>query len=213
LCRGTLTLLADQGHNAVGLSLTGGPPPSAGADPEERQVKNRLNAMKMAEILKVRLDCLNYHGSDSGQFNPPIIYRSGSEITGERYKEFTEILLDKYKPDLVFTRWPIDFHMDHRVASLLTHNAWLRDGKKFALYYMEAERGTQTQNFYPTHCVDITSVEERTHEAWKANTLWYDKMWPLRDLMRHMCGAEHGCKVAEAFNHHPQSPSTPALPG
>jgi LmbE family N-acetylglucosaminyl deacetylase len=210
---GTLTLLADQGHHVVALSLTGGPPPGPGADPEERSVKNRLNAMKMAKILKIRLDCLNYGGSNSGQFTLPVVYGTGSEITGQRYKEFTELLLDKYKPDIVFTHWPIDFHMDHRAASLLTYSAWLSSGKKFPLYYMEAELGTQTQNFYPTHYVDITSVEERTHEAWKANTLWYDKIWPLHDLMRRMRGAEHSCKVAEAFNHHPQSPATPALPG
>src|SRR5580704_5006480 len=48
---GALTLYADQGHDVVGLTLTGGPPPSPDANPEERSVKNRLNAMKMAEIL------------------------------------------------------------------------------------------------------------------------------------------------------------------
>ena len=143
---GTLTLYADQGHDVVALSLTGGPPPPRNANREERGVKNRLNAMRMAEILKIRLDCLNYGGSNSGQFRLPIVYGSGSEITGQRYKEFTEILLDKYKPDIVFTHWPIDFHMDHRAASLLTYSAWLAAGKKFPLYYMEAELGTQTQN-------------------------------------------------------------------
>src|ERR1700683_3938905 len=91
---GTLTLYADQGHDVVGLSLTGGPPPPRNANPEERRVKNRLNAMRMAEILKIRLDCLDYSGSNSGQFRLPIVYGSGSEITGQRYKEFTEILLD-----------------------------------------------------------------------------------------------------------------------
>jgi hypothetical protein len=35
---------------------------------------------------------------------------------------------------------------------------------------MEAEMGTQTQNFYPTHDVDITPMEERTHQAWLADT-------------------------------------------
>jgi len=209
---GTLTLYADQGHDVVALSLSGGPPPPPDASPEERQVKNRRNAMKMAEILKIRLECLNYTGSNSGQFKLPIVYGTASEITGQRYKEFTEILLDKYKPDIVFTHWPIDFHMDHRAASLLTYSAWLAAGKKFPLYYMEAELGTQTQNFYPTHYVDITTVEERTHQAWQADTLFYEDVWPLHDRMRRMRGAEHGCKVAEAFNHHPQSPTTPALP-
>ena len=209
---GTLTLYADKGHDVVALSLSGGPPPAPDANPEERQVKNRRNAMKMAEILKIRLECLNYSGSNSGQFRLPIVYGTASEISGKRYQEFTEILLDKYKPDIVFTHWPIDFHMDHRAASLLTYSAWLAGGKKFPLYYMEAESGTQTQNFFPTHYVDITVVEDRTHQAWLADTLFYADVWPQHDLMRRMRGREHGCKVAEAFNHQPQSPAMPALP-
>lgn len=79
---GTLTLYADQGHDVVGLSLTGGPPPQSDADPEERSVKNRLNAMRMAEILKIRLDCLNYSGSNSGQFRLPIVYGAAVKSQG-----------------------------------------------------------------------------------------------------------------------------------
>jgi LmbE family N-acetylglucosaminyl deacetylase len=209
---GTLALFADQGHDVVALSITGGPPPSPSANPGDHSVKAHLDSMKFAEILKIRLECLNYGGSNSGQFTVPIVYGSACELSGQRYKEFTEILLDKYKPDIVFTHWPIDFHMDHRAASLLTYEAWLRGGKKFPLYYMEPELGTQAQNFFPTDYVDITPVEERTHQGWMALTLWYDAIWPLHDRMRRFRGAEHGCKVAEAFNHHQQSPRTPALP-
>jgi LmbE family N-acetylglucosaminyl deacetylase len=203
-----LTLFADQGHDVVALTLTGGPPPPPDANAEVRAVRNRLDSQKAADILKIRLDCLNYSGGNMEQFR----YGTACEISGQRYKDFTELLLEKYKPDIVFTHWPIDVHMDHRAASLLTYTAWLHSGKKFPLYYMEAELGTQTQNFFPTHYVDITTVEQRTHEAWKALSLWYDAVWPLHDRMRQMRGAEHGCKVAEAFNHHPQSPALPSLP-
>src|ERR1041385_6067384 len=51
---GSLALYADQGHDVVGLSLSGGPPPAPDANPEERRVKNRRNAIRMAEILKIR---------------------------------------------------------------------------------------------------------------------------------------------------------------
>ena len=192
----------------MALTLTGGPPPAADANPEVRAVRNRLDAIRAAEILKIRLECLNCSGGNMEQFR----YGTACEINEQRYKEFTELLLDKYKPDIVITHWPIDVHMDHRAASLLTYTAWLHSGKKFPLYYMEAELGTQTQNFFATHYVDITAVEQRTHEAWKALTLWYDDVWPLHDRMRRMRGGERGCKVAEAFNHHPQSPAYPALP-
>jgi LmbE family N-acetylglucosaminyl deacetylase len=109
--------------------------------------------MRGAEILKIRLKCLNYSGGNMEQFR----YGTACELNGQRYKEFTELLLDKYKPDIVFTHWPIDVHMDHRAASLLTYTAWLHSGKKFPLYYMEADLGTQTQNFFPTHYIDITA--------------------------------------------------------
>ncbi len=36
---GTLTLFADQGHDVVALSITGGPPPTPDRNPEEREVK------------------------------------------------------------------------------------------------------------------------------------------------------------------------------
>src|SRR5215813_11749276 len=48
---GTLALFADQGHDVVALSLTGGPPPSPDANPEMRAVRNRLDSMRAADIL------------------------------------------------------------------------------------------------------------------------------------------------------------------
>src|SRR2546429_477739 len=135
-------------------------------NPEQMKKLNRRSVLRQAPALAGTAAALLPHGTDSGQVKPPIVYGSGYEITGQRYKEFTEILLDKYKPDIVFTHWPIDFPMDHRAASLLTYSAWLASGKKFPLYYMEAELGTQTQNFYPTHYVDITAVEQRTRPSW-----------------------------------------------
>ena len=119
-------MFADQGHNVVALSLTGGPPPPD-ADPKVRSVRKRLDDIKAAEILKIRLECLNYSGGNMEQFR----YGTACEISPQRYKEFTELLLDKHKPDIVFTHWPIDVHMDHRAASLLTYTAWLHGGEKF----------------------------------------------------------------------------------
>jgi LmbE family N-acetylglucosaminyl deacetylase len=63
--------------------------------------------------------------------------------------------MDKYKPDILFTHWPIDFHMDHRAASLLTYSAWLASGKKFPLLLHGSGIGNADANFFPTHYVDI----------------------------------------------------------
>jgi LmbE family N-acetylglucosaminyl deacetylase len=89
---GTLTLFADQGHDVVALSITGGPPPTPDMNPEEREVKNRLNAMRMAEILKIRLVCMKYHGSSSvmrhilSSRTPHAIFQPSSQIGDERMR-------------------------------------------------------------------------------------------------------------------------------
>jgi LmbE family N-acetylglucosaminyl deacetylase len=208
---GTMALFARQGHSVLALSLTGGPPPDPATTPTTRQARRRLEAIKSAEILGARLVCLNYSGSDSGADGGSVVHRSGSEISGERYQAFTSVLMD-HKPSLVITHWPIDFHMDHRAASLLTYSAWLESGRAFPLYYMEAELGLQTQDFWPTHYVDISSVEDRKRESCFANAETINEWWPLHESMHQMRGRERGCKAAEAFNHHPQSPTRPALP-
>jgi molybdenum-dependent DNA-binding transcriptional regulator ModE len=72
------------------------------------------------------------------------------------------------------------------------------------------ELGQQTQDFWPTHYVDITDVAERKKSAAYANTLTVEGWWPLHDQMQRSRGNEKGCKFAEAFNRHPQGPNEPA---
>ncbi len=60
------------------------------------------------------------------------------------------------QPDLVFTHWPIDNDEDHRADSLIVNDAWLRMGKKSALYYYEVSNGEDTLHSSPTHYVDIS---------------------------------------------------------
>lgn len=40
--------------------------------------------------------------------------------------------------------------------------------------------------------------------GWKLSP-WYDTVWPPSRTMRRMRGAERGCRVAEALNHHPRA--------
>ena len=74
-------------------------------------------------------------------------------------------LLESEKPDVVFTQWPIDNHRDHRATSTLVHDAWLRMGKRFALYYYEVSDGEDTLLFHPTDYVDISQTEGRKRAA------------------------------------------------
>jgi LmbE family N-acetylglucosaminyl deacetylase len=195
-CGGTMALYANLGHEVIALSLTHGDSKSiatkVGMPPKELAAKRSADAIKSCAILRGRmifLDQIDLH----------------TEVNAGWYEKFGQLLLAE-QPDVVFTHWPIDTHPDHRAASLLTYDAWLRGGRKFALYFYEVELGQQTQVFQPNHYVDIAKVENQKREACFANTITIQGWWPLHEAMQRFRGMECGCKVAEAFVHHVESP-------
>ena len=101
--------------------------------PQELAAKRYADALRSCELLKCRTVALNY-------------INRGTEVTMSRYKEFGDLLLNE-KPGIVFTHWPIDTHPDHRAASLLTYDAWLRAGKKFPLCFYEVELAAANAGF------------------------------------------------------------------
>jgi LmbE family N-acetylglucosaminyl deacetylase len=188
-CGGTMALYANLGHDVVAISLTRGDSTSIarslGMSNQELAAKRSADAVRSCQILKSRMIFLD-------QVNGDTIVNVSS------YDKFGHVLMDQ-KPAVVFTHWPIDTHRDHRTASLLAYDAWLRSGRNFALYFYEVELGTQTQNFEPNHYVDITQVEELKRQACFANALTVQGWWPLHEAMQRFRGMEHGCKAAEAF--------------
>ena len=201
-CGGTIALCADRGYEVIALSLTRGDSESIAASlhmsPPELAARRYADAQRSCMLLHCQMAALHY-------------INRGTEVTMARYKEFGDALLER-KPDIVFTHWPIDTHPDHRAASLLTYDAWLRADRKFPLYFYEVESGQQTQDFWPTHYVDITAVADRKKTACYANTLTVEGWWPIHEQMQRARGYEKGCEFAEAFNRHPQSPNEPASP-
>ena len=194
-CGGTMALYANLGHNVVAVSLTRGDSSSIarslGMPNQELAAKRSAHAVQSCQILKSRMVFLDQVNGDT-------------MVNESSYKKFGDVLMDQ-KPAIVFTHWPIDTHRDHRTASLLTYDAWLRSGRSFALYFYEVELGTQTQNFEPNHYVDITEVEELKRQACFANALTVKGWWPLHETMQRFRGMEHGCKAAEAFVSHIQA--------
>ena len=117
-------------------------------------------------------------------------------------------VLDEEKPDVVLTHWPIDTTRDHSVCSLLVFDAWLRLGRKSALYYYEVQAGEQTPSphFRPTHYVDITAVEGRKREANFAHASQdVASYYPLHEALHRFRGIEYRVKYAEGFARHVQS--------
>ncbi|MGH7867075.1 MAG: PIG-L deacetylase family protein, partial [Candidatus Dormibacteraceae bacterium] len=150
-------------------------------------------ARKACEILKAR-------PALAGQVN-------GNAIVDPAHYDAYQKIMEAERPDVVFTQWPIDNHPDHRATWALTYNAWLRVGKRFALYYYEVSNGEDTMQFSPNHFVDITATEPRKRSACYAHASQTpDKFYELQDQVARFRGIERGCKRAEAYIHQVQSP-------
>jgi LmbE family N-acetylglucosaminyl deacetylase len=195
-CGGTMARLVDLGHEVVALYLTRGEAGVPGKTAAEAGTVRSAEAQRACELLKARA---LFAGQADG----------ATEVTAARYDDFRK-LLDGEWPQAVFTHWPIDGHRDHRATSLLVYDAWLACGRRFALYYYEVSTGEETQHFRPTHYVDITAVEARKRAAcWAHASQDPAKFYAYHEDMHRFRGFEAGCKRAEAFVHHEQSPAGP----
>jgi LmbE family N-acetylglucosaminyl deacetylase len=195
-CGGTIARYTDLGQEVVLLYLNKGEwTDRPSYDPAPVRVGE---ATKACEILKAR-------PAFAGQIDGKAI------VDSAHYEQFHR-LLEAEHPNVVFTHWPIDNHADHRALSLLVYEAWLRMGRKFALYYYEVSNGEDTVQFAPTHYVDITGFESRKRAACYAHASQApDKFYALQEMVTRMRGIECGCKQAEGYIRHVQSPDF-ALP-
>jgi len=191
---GAMALWSDSGHEVVSAYLTRGEAGIQGKSYEESAKIRTAEALTACEILKVRPEFL-------GQID------GNCEITRERYSQIIDFI-KREAPDIIITHWPIDTHRDHRICSVLVYDAWLRLGRKSALYYGEVMSGVQSQNFSPTDYIDITGVAEKKHKACFAHVSQkieedYQESHGEMEIFR---GMESGCKFAEAYIRHVQSP-------
>jgi LmbE family N-acetylglucosaminyl deacetylase len=196
-CGGVMLRCAERGDEVVAAYLTAGEAGIAGLRHDEAARIRKAEAAGACAILGARPAFI-------GQVD------GAAEITPRRYEEM-RAFLSQEKADLVFAHWPVDTHRDHRIASVLVYDAWLGLGRAFALYYFEVMTGTQTQNFFPTHFVDISSVMERKHRASFAHVSQsieadYGKYHGRMETYR---GMQRGVQAAEAFAIHEQSREVP----
>ena len=187
---GTMCLLTDAGHEVVSVYLTRGEAGIKGKSHAEAATIREAEAKAACKVTGARpLFLSQIDGS--------------TEINKERYQEMRE-MLEREKPDVVITHWPIDGHRDHAVCGILVLDAWKRLGRCFDLYYFEVMTGSQTQMFHPTDFVDITATRDRKHKACychESQSLqgvmedWHIPMERFR-------GIECRCRFAEAFVRH-----------
>jgi N-acetylglucosamine malate deacetylase 1 len=195
-CGGTISRYTDLGHEVVLLYLNRGEMGIPNQPGAEAGAVRTSEAQIACRILKARPV---FAGQMDGM----------SEVNSARYEEYRKIIHQE-QPDIVFTHWPIDNHADHRVNSLLVHDAWLWMGKCFRFYYYEVSNGEDTLLFSPTHYVDITSYEARKRTACFAHASQApEKFYPLQEQICRFRGIESGYMYAEAFIRFTQSSDLP----
>lgn len=197
-CGGTIARYTDLGHQVVAIYLTRGERGEPPKTWEETGKIREAEARKACEILKARPVFV-------GQVNGMV------EVTYARYEEYRKIL-EAENPDIVFSHWPLDRHEDERANASLVYDAWRHNGQKFGLYYYEVMTGHFTLQFSPTHYVDITATEPRKRQALYAHeSKDFKTLYAEVEEVSRFRGDEFGCKHAEAFIRHVQSPDV-ALP-
>lgn len=189
-CAGTTARYTALGHSVVLLYLNRGEGYCGAASLGHCAEIRTAEAGKACRILKAR-------AVFAGQYD-------GRAIVDQPHYESFARVLDAENPDVVFTHWPIDNHRDHRAVSMLTLDAWLRGGKRFALYYYEVAEDTMM--FSPGDYVDISSVEPNRRAACYAHASQQpDKWYPKQVEITRFRGVESGFPQAEAFLRHRES--------
>lgn len=194
-CGGTVARYADLGYEVVLLYLNDGVP-----DGRPRDGVRVAEARRACAILGAR-------PAFEGQVDGDAV------VDRPHYQHFRETLRAE-RPDVVFTHWPIDNHADHRAMAALAYDAWLHLGRAFPLYYYEVSNGEDTVQFAPTHYVDVSTTAPRKRLACFAHASQSpDKFYPLQEQVTSLRGLERGCRQAEGFIRHVQSPDGGLPPG
>jgi len=201
-CGGTLTQYAALGHPVTVVYLTRGERGISGKSLDDAA---KIRSAECAAACKIIGATPVFFGQIDG----------ATEVTRTQVDAMRR-LLDAAHPYLVFTHWPVDTHMDHQVASVLTIRAWMEGGLRASrLYFFEVNSGSQTEGFLPNTYVDISSVVEQkkaalfAHVSQDGQGIWREH----HEIMAQWRGREAGVPAAEAFVHLNRDDHTHHLPG
>ncbi len=188
-CAGTLARYVELGHVATVIYLTRGERGIRGKSLDESATIRTAECEKACQIIGAKP---LFFGQIDG----------ATEATRTHVDAMTK-LLSAENPDVVFTHWPIDTHMDHQVASFLTMRACMALQPHPRLYFFEVNTGSQSQGFLPDTYVDVSTVLEKkkaalfAHESQDGKGVWRDH----HEVIAAWRGREAGVRAAEAFVH------------
>jgi N-acetylglucosamine malate deacetylase 1 len=186
-CGGTLARYAAAGHVVTVVYLTRGEAGIQGKTHAEAAAIRSAECEAACRILGAR-------ARFAGQID-------GGAVVDAKAAQSMGRLLAELSPDVLLTQWPIDTHLDHQAASILTYRAWLAGGRKSELFYFEVNLGSQTMGFRPTDYIDITAVVEKkkaalfAHKSQDGEAIWRKHHQPMAEFR----GREIGRPAAEAF--------------
>lgn len=200
-CAGTLARYALEGHAVTVIYLTRG----------ERGIRDKgLEEAARIRSAEAENACatLGARAVFFGQID-------GATELARAQVESMSRLLGAEKPDVIFTHWPVDSHMDHQVASILTTRAWMALGETAQFYFFEVNSGSQSRGFFPNTYVDISSVLEKkksalfAHVSQNGRGIWSEH----HEIIASWRGREAGVAAAEAFVHMNRGIQKWGLPG
>ena len=200
-CGGTLARYVESGHSVTIVYLTRGERGIRDKGLDESAKIRTAECEKACQIMGARP---RFFGQIDG----------ATEITRGHVDTMTKILGEE-KPDVIFTHWPVDTHMDHQVASILSIRSWMASGERPLLYFFEVDTGSQSQGFLPNTYVDVTSVLAKKKEALFAHVsqdgpgIWREH----HEIIAQWRGREAGVAAAEAFVHLDRHTTKNKLPG
>lgn len=188
-CAGTLARYSDLGHSVTVIYLTRGERGIQGKSLEEAA---RIRTAECEAACKAMGAKTAFAGQIDG----------AADFTRTRVDELLKLLAAE-SPDLVFTHWPVDTHMDHQVASMCAIRACMALSNRPHIYFFEVNSGSQTQGFLPNTYVDITPVLEKKKSALFAHVSQDGRgIWQQHhEVIAQWRGREAGVSAAEAFVH------------
>jgi len=199
-CAGTLTRYSELGHSVTIIYLTRG---ERGINGKSLDEAARIRSAECEAACKIMGAKPVFFGQIDG----------ATELNKTHVDAMTK-LLSAENPDVVFTHWPIDTHLDHQVASFLTIRAWMAL-RRPQLYFFEVNSGSQTEGFLPNTYVDISSLREKkkaalfAHVSQDGEGIWRQH----HEVIANWRGREAGVSAAEAFVHLSRESQTTKLPG
>ena len=200
-CAGTLARYAELGHAVTVIYLTRG----------ERGIRDKT----LDEAARIR----SAEGEAACKIigAKPVFFGQidgATELNRAQVEAMTKRLAAT-SPDVVFTHWPIDTHMDHQVASFLAIRACMALRPRPRLYFFEVNSGSQSQGFLPDTYVDISAALEKKKSALLAHVSQDGQgIWRQHhEIIANWRGREAGVAAAEAFVHLNRDSQRSKLPG